>query len=308
MKTLSVFLEGLLNKSNKTNIIFSEDVLINAMTKDWQDVLGRYITSPMPTWMVEIDDDDNVSVFNRNGDGKNIPTTFPVGSNVLAALKTIKAKKVTAHAFALGDWKTRNTIKELNNIILHSTNPYPAVTAFNFKGNWELENVTLRSDRDAYAADYYDCDRSLIIGKNVKLENNSIDIHNMGDTETLGYDYSEVTTFKCNMPYRNPLSAQIIEWLEQKKEGVAKDEDLKKLIGDVPPIAKSYNYVIAQDSTWNIHMKIYNDSMMKFNRDTSWDWNGLHIQAYRQRGAKGQIFRFMDDPDIPVHSKHKIKR
>ena len=307
MDGLYTFLkEGLLNKNNKTGLIPPEEVLTNAMTQDWQDVLSRYQISPMPTWVVKMDNDE-ASVFSEGTHGNN-PVEVPIGTHVLAALKDTRIKKITAHAFTLGDWKTRNTTKELSNITLQSTNMHSAVSAFDFKGNWKLENVILKSDMGAYLGDYYGYNRSLIIGQNVKLQNRGVDIGRMGDTETLGYDYSEVERFKCSIPYKNPLSAQIIEWLEQKKEGTAKDEDLKKLIGDVPSTASSYEYKIEQDNTWNIHMKIYSGSRLGYYNSTPWNWNGLYIQAYRQRGAKGQIIRFMEDPNIPVHSKHRIKR
>lgn len=306
MKTLSVFLEGLLNKSNKTGLIPPDDILANAMTQDWQDVLSRYQISTVPTWVVKMDNDE-ASVFSKGAHGNN-PVKVPIGTHVLAALKDTKIKKITAHAFTLGDWEARNTIKELSNITLQSTNMHYAVPAFDFKGNWKLENVILKSDMRVNLVEYYGYNRSLIIGQNVKLQNKGIDIGYIGDTETLGYDYSDVERFKCKVSYKNPLSAQIIEWLEQKKEGTAKDEDLKKLIGDVPAAASSYEYIIEQDSTWNIHMKIYSGSRSGYYNSTPWDWNGLYIQAYRQRGAKGQIFNFMEDPNIPVHSKHKVKR
>lgn len=304
MDGLYTFLkEGLLNKSNKTGLIPPEEVLTNAMTQDWQDVLSRYQISPMPTWVVKMDNDE-ASVFSKGEHGNN-PVEVPIGTHVLAALKDTRIKKITAHAFTLGDWKTRNTTKELSNITLQSTNMHSAVSAFDFKGNWKLENVILKSDMGSYLGDYYGYNRSLIIKKNVKLQNRGVDIGRIGDTETLGYDYSEVERFKCSIPYKNPLSVQIIEWLDQKKEGVAKDEDLKKLIGNIPPIATSYEYVIEQDSTWNIHMKIYNDSMMKFNRDPSWDWNGLHIQAYRQRGANGKTYSLIGDSTYQYTKRRK---
>lgn len=304
MDGLYTFLkEGLLNKSNKTGLIPPEEVLTNAMTQDWQDVLSRYQISPMPTWVVKMDNNE-ACVFSKGTHGNN-PVEVPIGTHVLAALKDTRIKKITAHAFTLGDWKTRNTTKELSNITLQSTNMHSAVPAFDFKGNWKLENVILKSDMGAYLGDYYGYNRSLIIGQNVKLQNKGVDIGRMGDTETLGYDYSEVERFKCSIPYKNPLSAQIIEWLEQKKEGIAKDEDLKKLIGDVPSTASLYEYKIEQDNTWNIHMKIYNGHQMRYYNDTPWNWNGLYIQAYRQRGTKGQIIHFMEDPNIPVHKKKK---
>ena len=54
MKTLSVFLEGLLNKGNKTGLIPPEEVLVDAMTKDWPNMADIYHDQTMPTWVVEI--------------------------------------------------------------------------------------------------------------------------------------------------------------------------------------------------------------------------------------------------------------
>lgn len=308
MKKLYNYLkEGLLNKNDKSRTVSQEEVLVEAMTLDWPAVLGVYSKFDMPIWAVEIKNRE-ASISGKNTRGEEFPVRVPIGTHVLTALKNLGIKKLVADTFALGDWKTRNTIKELSNIILHSTYSYPNTVIFNFKGNWKLENVTLKSDRDVYPTDYYGYNRSLIIGRNVKLENGGIDIHDIGDTETLCYDYSDVTKFSCTIPSENPLSTQIMDWLEQKKEGTARDEDLKKLLGDIPRTAESYEYLIKQDNTWNIHMKIYSNPIFRFNMDTPWDWCGLHIQAYRQRGANGQTFHFMDNPNILVYSKHKIKR
>ena len=304
MKTLSVFLEGLLNKGNKTGLIPPEEVLVDAMTKDWSNMADIYHDQTMPTWVVEIKG-DTAYIFGKDYNGKVVPVTCHIGPYTLNAIKNTKIKKIEALSFILRD--KGNAVSRLSDISLHSTNKQP-VFPFRFYETWELENVTFKSDSNLNSVEYFRYNRSLIIKKNVKLQNEMVNIAKIGDIETLGYDYSAVKRFKCIIPAENPLCNQIIKWLGQKKEGVAKDEDLKKLIGNIPPIATSYEYVIEQDSTWNIHMKIYNDSMMKFNRDPSWDWNGLHIQAYRQRGTNGKTYSFIGDPTYQYTKRRKTTK
>ena len=184
-----------------------------------------------------------------------------------------------------------NAVSRLSDISLHSTDKH-TVYPFRFYKTWELENVTFKSDSAMRSIEYFRHNRSLIIKKNVKLGNEVVNIAEMGDVETLGYDYSAVKEFKCTIPAENPLGNRIIKWLEQKKGGVAKDEDLKKLIGDIPPIAKKYEYVIQPDSILNIHLEILNPK----HSSSPWKWNGFCINAWKRRGVYGEKYNFMDDP------------
>ena len=299
MDGLYTFLkEGLLNKSNKTNTISLEEALVDALNQDWPNMADIYYDQTMPTWVVEIKG-DTAYILRKDYDDKVVPVTCHIGSHTLNVIKNTKIKEIEAPGFILRD--ESNAINKLSNISLHSTDKRP-VFPFRFYKTWELENVTFKSDSIMSSVDYFRLDRSLIIKKNVKLGNEVINIAKIGDTETLGYDYSAVKKFKCIIGENNPLCIQIIKWLEQKKDGVAKDEDLEKLIGDIPPSAKRYEYAIRPDSIWDIHLEILDP---KYN-SSQWEWNGFCINAWRNRRNNSKTYNFMDDPDIPVYKKKKI--
>ena len=203
----------------------------------WPNMADIYHDQTMPTWVVEIKG-DTAYIFGKDYNGKAVPVTCHIGPYTLNAIKNTKIKKIEALSFILRD--KGNAVNRLSDISLHSTNKQP-VFPFRFYETWELENVTFKSDSRLNSVEYFRYNRSLIIKKNVKLQNEMVNIAKIGDIETLGYDYSAVKRFKCIIPAENPLCNQIIKWLEQKKECVAKDEDLKKLIGNIPPLPPHMN-------------------------------------------------------------------